>query len=150
MATLQQIETKLRAPLCLNNIPFSAKAQCPGTGTKSGRGLRSQVNIYKIQNSVYYSFWEGALFLKLPHVAVTLCCLLLLCVQVNVISCSYEYSIGVSEFFLGFICNCLSYFITARITFIIILYLQCTHMIFIIYASCHLLCVQCGFSQGTV
>ena len=24
----------------LNNIPFSARAQCPGTGTKSGRGLR--------------------------------------------------------------------------------------------------------------
>ena len=103
---------------------------------------------YKIQ--CINSFWEGALFLKLPHVAVTLCCLLLLCVQVKVVSCSYEYPIGASEFFLGFICNCLSYFITARITFIIILYLQCTHMIFIIYTSCHLLCVQCGFSQGTV
>ena len=37
--TPQQIETKLRAPRCLNNIPFSARAQCPGTGTKSGRGL---------------------------------------------------------------------------------------------------------------
>ena len=34
--TLQQTETKLRAPWCLNNIPFSARAQCPGTGTKSG------------------------------------------------------------------------------------------------------------------
>ena len=54
MATPQQIETKLRAPLCLNNIPFSARAQCSSTGTKSGSGLtRSQVNIYKIQNSVY-------------------------------------------------------------------------------------------------
>ena len=41
MATPQQIETKLRAPRCLNNIPFSARAQCPGTGTKSGRGLTS-------------------------------------------------------------------------------------------------------------
>ena len=39
MATPQQIETKLMAPRCLNNIPFSARAQCPGTGTKSGRGL---------------------------------------------------------------------------------------------------------------
>ena len=39
MATPQQIETKLRAPRCLNNIPFSARAQCPGTGTKSGQGL---------------------------------------------------------------------------------------------------------------
>ena len=40
MATPQQIETKLRAPQCLNNIPFSARSQCPGTGTKSGRSLR--------------------------------------------------------------------------------------------------------------
>ena len=24
---------------CMNNIPFSARAQCPGTGTKSGRDL---------------------------------------------------------------------------------------------------------------
>ena len=40
--TPQQIETKLRAPRCLNNIPFSARALCPGTGTKSGRGLRLQ------------------------------------------------------------------------------------------------------------
>ena len=39
MATLQQIETKLRAPRCLNNIPFSARAQWSGTGTKSGHGL---------------------------------------------------------------------------------------------------------------
>ena len=37
------------------------------------------------------------------------------------------------EFFLGFICNCLSYFITARITFTSILYPQCSHMLFIIY-----------------
>ena len=40
-------------------------------------------------------------------------------------------------FFLGFICNCLSYFITAGITFTCILYPQCTHMIFIIHTSCH-------------
>ena len=33
--------------------------------------------------------------------------------------------------------NGLSYFITARITFTSILYPQCTHMIFIIYTSCH-------------
>ena len=38
--TLQEIEMKLRAPWCLNNIPFSARAQCPGTGTKSGCCLR--------------------------------------------------------------------------------------------------------------
>ena len=39
MARPQQIEMKLRAPQCLNSIPFSARAQCPGTGTKSGQGL---------------------------------------------------------------------------------------------------------------
>ena len=37
--TLQQIETKLRAPQFLNNISFSARAQCPGTGTKSRQEL---------------------------------------------------------------------------------------------------------------
>ena len=31
----------------------------------------------------------------------------------------------------GFICDCLSYFITARITFTCILYSQCIYMIFI-------------------
>ena len=41
-------------------------------------------------------------------------------------------TVGAIEFFLGFICNCLSYFITARITFTCTLYPQCTHMIFII------------------
>ena len=41
--------------------------------------------------------------------------------------------IEASEFFLGFICNCLSYFTTAKISFTSILYLQFTHMIFIIY-----------------
>ena len=35
--------------------------------------------------------------------------------------------------FLGFICDCLSYFMTARLTFTCILYPQCTYMIFIIY-----------------
>ena len=44
---------------------------------------------------------------------------------------------GASEFFLGFICNCLSYFMTARDTFTFILYPQCSHMIFIICTSCH-------------
>ena len=44
--------------------------------------------------------------------------------------------VGASDFFLGFICNCLSYFTTARITFTCILYPQCTHMIFTIYTSC--------------
>ena len=44
--------------------------------------------------------------------------------------------VGASDFFLGFICNCLSYSITARITFTCILYPQCTRMIFIIYTSC--------------
>ena len=38
-----------------------------------------------------------------------------------------------SEFFLGFVCNCFSYFITARITFTCILYPQYNHMI--IYTS---------------
>ena len=42
-----------------------------------------------------------------------------------------------SEFFLGFICNCLSYFTTAKISFTSILYPQFTHMIFIIYTSHH-------------
>ena len=42
MATPQQIETKLRAPRYLNSIPFIARAQCPGTGTKSGHGQRDQ------------------------------------------------------------------------------------------------------------
>ena len=51
MATPQQIETKLRAPRCLNNIPFSARAQCPGTGTKSGRGLRQQATIFFKSNT---------------------------------------------------------------------------------------------------
>ena len=35
-----------------------------------------------------------------------------------------------SDFFLGFVCNCLSYFTTAKITFTSILYLQFTHMIY--------------------
>ena len=39
-------------------------------------------------------------------------------------------------FFLRFICNCLSYFITTRIPFTCILYPQCTHRIFIIYTPC--------------
>ena len=43
--------------------------------------------------------------------------------------------VGASECFLGFICNCLSYFITVRITFTCILYPQCTHMSFITYSS---------------
>ena len=41
---------------------------------------------------------------------------------------------GASEFFLGFICNCLSY-TTAKISFNSILYPQFTHMIFIIYIA---------------
>ena len=44
-------------------------------------------------------------------------------------------SVGVSEFFLNFICNCLSYFITVRIS--CVLYPECTHMIFIIYTPWH-------------
>ena len=43
--------------------------------------------------------------------------------------------VGASEFFLGFICNCLSYFTTAKISFTSILYPQFTHMIFIMYTS---------------
>ena len=38
---------------------------------------------------------------------------------------------GASDLFLGFICNCLSYLITARITFTCILYPRFTHIIFI-------------------
>ena len=37
--------------------------------------------------------------------------------------------------FRGFICNCLSYFTTVKISFTSILYLQFTHMIFILYTS---------------
>ena len=40
--------------------------------------------------------------------------------------------VGASEFFLGFICNCLSYFTTVKISFTSILYPQFTHIIFII------------------
>ena len=36
----ERVKTKLRAPRCLNNISFSARAQCPSTGTESGCGLR--------------------------------------------------------------------------------------------------------------
>ena len=43
--------------------------------------------------------------------------------------------VGASEFFLGFICNCLGYFTTAKISFASILYPQFTRMIFIIYTS---------------
>ena len=43
--------------------------------------------------------------------------------------------VGTSEFFLGFICSCLSCFTTAKISFTSIIYLQFTHMIFIIYTS---------------
>ena len=43
--------------------------------------------------------------------------------------------VGASEFFLGFIYNCSSYFTTAKISFTSILYPQFTHMIFIIYTS---------------
>ena len=42
-------------------------------------------------------------------------------------------SVGASEFFLGFICNCLSYFIPARITFPHSLYLKCTHDLYHIH-----------------
>ena len=45
--------------------------------------------------------------------------------------------VGASEFFLGFLCNCLSYFTTAKISFTSILYPQFTHMIFIVYTSRH-------------
>ena len=48
MATPQQIETKLMAPRCLNNIPFSARAQCPGTGTESGRGLSERIFCHRV------------------------------------------------------------------------------------------------------
>ena len=47
-----------------------------------------------------------------------------------------KFNVGASKVFLGFICNCLSYFITLEISFTSILYLQFTHMIFIIYTSC--------------
>ena len=39
-----------------------------------------------------------------------------------------NYPIGASEFFLGFICNCLSYFTTAKISFTSMLYPQFTHI----------------------
>ena len=40
--------------------------------------------------------------------------------------------VGVSEFFLGFICNCLSYFTTAKISFTSILNIHSTDSIEII------------------
>ena len=43
--------------------------------------------------------------------------------------------VGASEFFLGFICNFLSYFITGKISLSFILYPQFTHMIFLICNS---------------
>ena len=52
-----------------------------------------------------------------------------------------------------FLCNCLSYFTTAKISFTSILYPQFTHMIFIIYNSRHctaltLVCTSnCGVLQ---
>ena len=58
MATSQQIETKLRAPRCLNNIPFSARAQCPGMGTKSGRSpsldAALDFNLYQTCSFIFY------------------------------------------------------------------------------------------------
>ena len=51
--TPQQIETKLRALRCLNNIPFSARAQCPGTGTMSGRGLKLN---YRLCRNIFPGF----------------------------------------------------------------------------------------------
>ena len=38
--------------------------------------------------------------------------------------------VGASEFFLGFICNCLNYFTTAKISFTSILCSQFTHDIY--------------------
>ena len=80
------------------------------------------------------------------------------CFQQGFIAQSVEHCAGitevmglnpvrVSEFFLGFICNC-SYFITARITSICIVYLQYTHIIFIIYT--HQVCLLFHFAFGNV
>ena len=41
-------------------------------------------------------------------------------------------SVEASDFFLGFLCNCLSCFTTAKITFTSILYLQFIYTIYII------------------
>ena len=58
MTTPQQIETKLMAPWCLNNIPFSARAQCPGMGTKSGQSPSLDValdfNLYQTCSFIFY------------------------------------------------------------------------------------------------
>ena len=43
--------------------------------------------------------------------------------------------VGASQFFLGFICICLSYITTVKISFTSILYPQFTHMIFVTYTS---------------
>ena len=52
---------------------------------------------------------------------------------------SYEASPEAGQ---GFICNCLSYFITAKTSFTSILYPQFTHMIFIIY-TLHVIIQSC-------
>ena len=51
-----------------------------------------------------------------------------------------------SEFFLGFICNCLSYFITARITFSCILYPQFTHDLYSIHIVNFHLAINCLYN----
>ena len=71
---------------------------------------------------------------------------LLTCFQRGFIAPLVEHRTGIAEvmgsnpveasdFFLGFICNCLSYFITARITFTCILYPQFIYVIHIICTS---------------
>ena len=48
---------------------------------------------------------------------------------------SVEHRTGNSDFFLGFLCNCLSWFTTAKITFTPNLYPQFIYMIYIIGTS---------------
>ena len=58
----------------------------------------------------------------------------IICYMNNLLS-TPQSPVGASEFVMDFICSCASYFTTAKISFNSILYLQVTHMIFIIYTS---------------
>ena len=72
---------------CLNNIPFSARAQCHGTVTKSGRGLIKFVSdsillsfdtklsyIWAFIEEIYFSKSVNPSFLKSFKVTVPACC----------------------------------------------------------------------------
>ena len=93
----------------------------------------------------------------------------LTCFRRSFITQSVEHRTGIAEvmgsdpveasdFFLGFVCNCLSYFTTAKISFTSILYPQFTHTIFVshihftalstCYCFCYGLCYRLGCNFG--